>query len=369
MDDKFKNRKIFLINLIYLFAIIALAYFGLKYALGYFAPFLISFLVATALYPMIESLHRKTHLKTNILGAIVAVLFWLIAIFFIVLILYFLTREAINLLGNIGDISVVIQSAAERIEAWLKNLYASFNGASTDFLDASVNSVAESIIEFTAGTAGAIVDFAANIALKLPGVLLFVLVTILSTVFLCGDYLHIRSFLSYQLPTRSYSKYVLIRNFIGDTVGKFIRAYGMIMCLTLCELIFSFLILRINYAVLLALIIAVFDVLPYVGCSTILIPWSMICILRGDPKTGIGLLITSIIIGIVRNAVEPRIVGKQIGLHPLVILISIYIGGKILGLFGILLFPTAIMFLKMLKEEGYIKGWKTMPPDRTERGG
>ena len=76
-----------------------------------------------------------------------------------------------------------------------------------------------------------------------------------------------------------------------------------------------------------------------------------------------------------RNTIEPKIVGKQIGLHPLIVLVSIYIGGKILGLIGIFIFPITIMFIKMLKEEGYIRGWKSVPapqqprPARTARRG
>lgn len=361
MDRKVSHRKAFLINLLYIAAIIALIYLAFKYALGYLAPFIISLLVAAAMHPLIRWVAKKTRIKASIVGIGVALLFWAVMIALILLILYLLTREAITLLGNMGDISHVIQSVADQIEIWLEGLYASFNGTATSLLDSSIDSITKSIINFTTNIAGSIVNFATNIALKLPSVLLFMLVTVLSSVFLCSDYENVRSFLSYQLPTRYYSKYVLVRNFIGGTIGKFVRAYGLIMCITFCELLLSFSILKLNYAVLLALLITIFDVLPYVGCSTILIPWGVISIALHNISLGIGLLITSIVIGIVRNTIEPKIVGKQIGLHPLVVLISIYIGGKILGLLGIFVFPISIMFIKMLKEEGYIRAWKSLP--------
>lgn len=375
MDRKVSNRKAFLINLLYVAAIIALIFLAFKYALGYLAPFLISFLVAAALHPLIRWIAKKTRIKASIAGIVVALLFWVVMIALILLILYLLTREAIALLGNMGDISHVVQSVADQIEIWLEGLYASFNGTAASLLDSSIDSVTKSIINFTANIAGSIVDFATYIALKLPSVLLFLLVTVLSSVFLCSDYTNVRTFLSCQLPPRYYSKYVLVRNFIGGTIGKFIRAYGLIMCITFCELLLSFSILKLNYAVLLALLITIFDVLPYVGCSTVLIPWGVISIALGNISLGIGLLVTSIVIGIVRNTIEPKIVGKQIGLHPLIVLVSIYIGGKILGLIGIFIFPITIMFIKMLKEEGYIRGWKSVPaqqqprPARTARRG
>ena len=147
------------------------------------------------------------------------------------------------------------------------------------------------------------------------------------------------------------------------------------MCITFCELLLSFSILKLNYAVLLALLITIFDVLPLCRLQHGTDSLGVISIALGNISLGIGLLVTSIVIGIVRNTIEPKIVGKQIGLHPLIVLVSIYIGGKILGLIGIFIFPITIMFIKMLKEEGYIRGWKSVPapqqprPARTARRG
>ena len=135
MDRKVSHRKAFLINLLYIAAIIALIYLAFKYALGYLAPFIISLLVAAAMHPLIRWVAKKTRIKASIVGIGVALLFWAVMIALILLILYLLTREAITLLGNMGDISHVIQSVADQIEIWLEGLYASFNGTATSLLD------------------------------------------------------------------------------------------------------------------------------------------------------------------------------------------------------------------------------------------
>ena len=144
------------------------------------------------------------------------------------------------------------------------------------------------------------------------------------------------------------------------------KAYFTLMTLTFIELSLALLILNIDYAVTLALIISVIDLMPVLGVGTALIPWAVVELIIGNYALGIGLLISYVIILIVRQIVEPRIVGKHIGLHPLITLISMYAGLKIFGAVGLFLLPMLVMFLKYLQDLGTLQLWKPVLKNENE---
>jgi predicted PurR-regulated permease PerM len=127
-------------------------------------------------------------------------------------------------------------------------------------------------------------------------------------------------------------------------------SYIVISAVCFCELLIGFLIIGINDAVLIALIIAVFDVLPILGSGAILIPWGIISILAGAPMTGVGLIVLWGIILIVKQIIEPKIVGSQIGLHPLVTIASLYIGLQLMGGLGLIVAPLYIITYQKFQE-------------------
>ena len=149
---------------------------------------------------------------------------------------------------------------------------------------------------------------------------------------------------------------------------KYLRAYFFIIVITFSELYLGFLILDVEYAVGLALLIAVVDILPVLGTGTILIPWTLICFLKKDFYLGIGLAIMYLVIAVIRQIIEPRIVGRSIGLHPLVTLASMYVGLKLGGLLWLILLPVAVNVLKNLNEEGKIRLWKTEAAEKAADG-
>ena len=137
-----------------------------------------------------------------------------------------------------------------------------------------------------------------------------------------------------------------------------IRAQLTLTAITFCELFIGFSILRVNYAFLFALLTAVFDALPILGVGGILLPWALYSLLSGNYLYAVGLLVIYGVIFIVRQFLEPRIIGTQIGLPPIVTLMSIYVGLRIFGVFGALLFPIIVITLKYSQEKGYLRIWK-----------
>ena len=112
--------------------------------------------------------------------------------------------------------------------------------------------------------------------------------------------------------------------------------------------------LRIPYAVFIALGIAVFDILPVLGTGGILLPWTVVMLVLGDYPMAVGILLLYIVITVVRNSLEPKIVGKQVGLHPLITLIAMFVGLQLGGLPGLIAAPMSIVILVNMEKSGAI---------------
>ena len=123
-------------------------------------------------------------------------------------------------------------------------------------------------------------------------------------------------------------------------------------------LLAGFFFLRIEGAVLLAAMIALLDALPLFGAGVALVPWALAELLLSNPSRAAGLALLFAVILAVRNGLEPHVVGRQIGLHPLVSLISFYLGWRLAGLAGMLLAPILVLILVKLQEWGYSRLWR-----------
>ncbi len=126
------------------------------------------------------------------------------------------------------------------------------------------------------------------------------------------------------------------------------------MLLTFFELTVGLHILGIENALVIAFLIAIFDVLPVLGTGGIMLPWILISFLNNQVKTGVGLLILYLVITVIRNIIEPKIVGKQIGLHPLLMLMCMYLGARLFGFLGIFILPILILIVQNLNDTGII---------------
>ena len=120
------------------------------------------------------------------------------------------------------------------------------------------------------------------------------------------------------------------------------------MALTFAMLLIGFWVLRVEYAFLLAFLIALADLLPVIGVGTILIPWSIVMLLQRQFYLGFGLLILFFAISLVRQVAEPKVLGKSLGLHPLLTLFATYVGFVLFGIVGMILAPIVALFAKRL---------------------
>jgi predicted PurR-regulated permease PerM len=130
------------------------------------------------------------------------------------------------------------------------------------------------------------------------------------------------------------------------------------MFITFCELCLGLTLLHVPHAIIISAVIALVDIMPVLGTGTVMVPWAIMEFIMGRGYSGLGLALIYAIITVVRNILEPKIVGHHIGLHPLVTLAAIVIGLKALGFAGMIFFPITIIILKHMRESGIVKLWK-----------
>ena len=168
------------------------------------------------------------------------------------------------------------------------------------------------------------------------------LFAVISSFFFIIDYEGICEYAKKRLPKKAVGVMADMRDKFFVIALRYIRSYTIIMIITFGELLLGFIIIGAKNAAVYALLIAIFDVLPVVGTGAVMIPWAIFELLRGNVGYGMGLLIIWGAVTVVRNVIEPKIVGKQVGLHPLVALIAMFVGTKLFGFVGLILLPLSL---------------------------
>lgn len=195
-------------------------------------------------------------------------------------------------------------------------------------------------------------------ATSLPNLLLTAVFILAAAVMLTSRRQEIFAFVNRQLPAKLLTALRKLRQYLLEALAGWCKAQGILAAVTFGILLAGFFFLRIQAAVLLAFLVAVLDALPVLGAGLFLIPWALMELLLGNTgrAAGLGLLFAAILT--VRNALEPHVVGKQIGLHPFVSLLCFYYGWRLAGIPGMVLLPCLILILVKLQEWGYSKLWR-----------
>lgn len=193
-----------------------------------------------------------------------------------------------------------------------------------------------------------LLSFAANALTALPDLVLFLLTALLSAYLISIELPSLREKARHILPEAWLQRLRAVGEKLKSALGGYCRAQLRLMLVTFLIITAGLLLLRRDYAFILGILIAAVDALPVFGTGTVLIPWGIVCTLRGDTRGGVGLLLLYALSSVTRTLLEPRIVGRQIGLNPLVTLLAIYGGYRLFGLLGMILLPIAVILCKQV---------------------
>lgn len=323
--------------IIAVFATFLGAYVGVRYVLPLTFPFLLGAGLAWMAEPTTNFLCKK--LPRGISAAISVTATFC----FLTLVTVFLGRLLLKQLGNLPDILPDLENAAASglgtLSGWLQGLTRRAPGKLGDYLR---NNIAEF---FSGGTAlldkitGYLLGFAGTLLSQVPASALSVGTALISSYMIAAKLPQIREYLGRAAKKVRLGKLPDNWKRLKKALGGWLLAQAKLSGITWGIITIGFLMLRVAYAPLWAVLVALVDALPVFGTGTVLIPWSLVCLLRGDTARGIGLLGIYVVVAVVRSVMEPRLVGKQLGLDPLVTLFALYAGYKIWGLGGMILAP------------------------------
>ncbi len=336
------ERKKFLINATYFFSISAIVFFVIKFLLKYLLPFLLAFLVSIILHPLCEKVSKKFKIKSIFSSFICVLTFYFLLLFFV----FGITFLLIKLVESFyKDVPYVLESFISVIEEFYGSLEINMSKM-PQFAADFVGGFFESVKGLASETVGVkISSVVGYLAQKTPSFLFSFIVMFISTFYFVKDYNKLVNFAKEILPNRVFLNSVKIKKILIENVLKISLSYLLLGLITFAELIVCFLIFRIKKAFILALIISLIDLLPVLGAGIVLIPWAVILFLMGKVSLGIKLLVIYLCLTVVRNFLEPKIIGKQTGIGPLLTLIVMFAGLKTMGVFGAIVLPIVVTVL------------------------
>ena len=313
-------------------------------------PFIIGFAIAFLLHPFIMYLSKHGH--QTLYSTIVILIFYAVLGFLLSWLsikgFYYIQSWTNRLpLLYVQYIEPYLNTSFSSVES----VWKSFDINSAQVVSSIMQSLQSSLLSLVNTISKSLLSGITNIVSSIPRILLSFFFAILSSFYINKDYTNIINFLKRNLPSSIQYYLNSTQIFIRTTLKHLCIAYVKLMVMTLILLSIGLTLIGVKNALWIALGIALFDIVPVLGCGGILLPWILISWINHQDKLAVGLLILYITISMIRGIVEPKIVGKQIGLHPLLMLFCMYIGGKIFGALGIIILPFLLLIAEHLWKE------------------
>ena len=336
-------KKILVLFLYIIFGI-AFVYIFFKYLLKICLPFIIAFLVSLIIRPIAEVLSKRMRISKKVISVILVLVVLLLLggiLFWVIDKLMYEFRGIIELISQNSD-------------EWIGKMLEFFNRTSEKMPFIKAFGSEEEMMQVLSGFATTLLEnFTANVPnmLKtiltiLPNALFVSLILIMASYYFCAEYDEIFSAVLKLFPNGLKEKIKVGKRKIKNVGKRVLKGYLLTMVITFIQLYIGLLILKSEYAFTVAFITSLIDVLPVIGVGTVLIPWAIVKLILGSYYQGFGLLIIFAVVSVVREILEPKIIGKSLGLHPLLTLFAMYIGFEICGFWGLISFPVLVIALK-----------------------
>lgn len=322
-----------------------------KFLLPLCLPFLLGAALAMTAEPLVSVLCRRIHLPRPFAAGISVSVAFLGIMLLILLILAFLVRELGVLAGILPDLTETARSGMVLLQNWMMDMAAKTPPGIRPLLQQNVGAI------FSGGTAllekafSYVLGLAGTILAQVPDSALGLATTVISGFMISARLPRIRTWITGHVRMEKVQPLMKIlarlRRGIGGWVGAQFRLAGVTLGILMAGLLF----LRVPHGILLAFAISLVDAFPVLGTGTVLLPWALILWLQGDSARAVGVLGIYAIISVTRSVLEPKLVGRQLGLDPLITLFALYAGFKLWGLAGMILSPMlAVTVVQILPE-------------------
>ncbi len=334
---------------------LALALIAVWLFMGYLLPiglpFLLGLVLALAAEPAVELLSKKLHLPRRGASPIAVSGVFLLSATVITCLLALLVRQSQQLVSALPQLADTVTTALRQLQQWL-----------TDAVQRLPPSMRPVVQGLTQNLFSGSNTFLEQVAMQLPklvtgllGVLskgmLGLITGIISAYMISGRMPAMQRWWQTHQPPRWQETWLPALKTIRKALTGWLLAELKLALVAFCIMLAGFWLLGTGNPLLAAALITLVDAFPILGVGTVLIPWALICLLQQDVAQGIGLLAIYGVVWLVRSILEPKLIGKGLGLDPLVTLVSIYAGWKLWGIAGMLLAPIlALTITQVIKQ-------------------
>lgn len=351
-----EQRRNFLIKFAFWAALCILAFGFIYFLLGPLMPFIIAFTVAAMLQGLMRWVERRwKKIPHGVVATILTVLSYMLLLGLVLLIIIGLFSAAIDWASDLPELftntlTPWLEKGIAEVLTFANMLDPNMGQYLQQMLPDALSSIGSIIMDFSVN----LVTWASSVGTKLPGAMLAAVVCVIATAFLARDFEYVRAAVLGKFPPRVQNMFHQARIAVVKILGNFARSYVLILFITFVEIWIGLEIIGFENAIVIAVIIAIFDILPIVGSGMVLLPWTIFKFVQGNIGQGIGLLVLYLWVVIARQVIEPRIVSKRVGLHPLSTLLFMWLGLKVFGGVGMLALPVCVLILKDLHESGFL---------------
>ncbi len=308
-----------------------------------FMPFVLALLLAWVLNPIIKKIQGRFGGNRKVLSAVLIVLLFAVAGGALGALGYSVVSEIVSLANNWQAIWGGFTAFLANVGDWFSGL---FDHLPAD-IEETLTGVADQIISWVQSTLSTLLNAAASqvggMAMSVPSFAVAMVAFVMGSYFITADYPRLREMATSRMSDSLRGFLSQVKRAAVAAFGGYLRAQLILATAVFFILLVGFLITGQPYAVLLAFLLAVLDFIPIVGSGTVMVPWAVISLLTRDYITAIQLMVIWGVIALFRQVAEPRVVGNQTGLSPVMSLISIYVGMRLAGVPGMILGPVVCM--------------------------
>lgn len=330
------SKKNFIIDVLYAALVIGIVILASYAVIRFLLPFVLGVIVALCVQKPANMLARKSRFSKGTYAAIFSFLLYLIFAAIVCFLVYRVILAAIDFVNysphffenieekanKIGQkYSSIFERVPKEMRVWVKTL------------------TAEALQNIVASVGAWITDAVRLIIRKTPLFLISGIVTLVATCYIAKDFDKLKRFVKSVVGKPVAQKTAKIKKILVDSILKMLKGYLILSSITFVQLFVGFMILKIEKPFVLAAVISIVDLFPVLGTGTVIIPWAIIQALAGNYLVSVGLAVIYIITVLVRNFLEPKIIGKQLDVNALFTLLTMFLGLKLLGVPGLLLFP------------------------------
>lgn len=318
--------------------------------LGFFMPFVIGWLIAMLANPLVKYLERRVRLVRRHGSMLIIIAALGLVIGLIWLTVTFLYRE---LSGFIKDVPAILNNALHEINSAIVN-----GQKLLRFLPQNMQTSLLELTENLGGMLGSLfsqaalptVEIAGQVAKSIPSILVNTVVLVVASYLFLADQDRIAAWLKQYTPACLQRYLDYLKRDAWGLIGGYFLAQLRIMFVVALILALGLFVLGVRYSLVLAILIAILDFLPIFGTGTVLFPWAVVKLFTGELPFAAGLVLIYITTQVVRQIIQPKIVGDSLGLPPLLTLFLLYLGFKVRGIAGMILaVPIGLIFINFYK--------------------